>query len=162
MTRLMRVIGVQTAARRLLHAAYRDFAGLADGSAPMTRDEWASRMLDRVGLLLFRRPRFEARPQHEFADALGDLRLGVNIIETRTMAQQVGAERRERMAGMFKRLAAYFRELARGQGAPLGRDLLTKIDVAIGEYHRLRVGYPRLRRRDCRLAPDTLPKCGAL
>ena len=28
----------------------------------MTRDEWASRMLDRVGLLLFRRPRFEARP----------------------------------------------------------------------------------------------------
>ena len=132
-TRLMRVIGVQTAARRLLHASYRDLAGLADGSTPMTRDEWASRMLDRVGLLLFRRPRFEARPQHEFADALGDLRLGVNIIETRTMAQQVGAERRERMTGMFKRLAAYFRELARGRAAPLGGDLLTEIDAAIGE-----------------------------
>ncbi len=132
-TRLMRVIGVQTAARRLLHASYRDLAGLADGSAPMTRDEWASRMLDRVGLLLFRRPRFEVRPQHEFADALGDLRLGVNIIETRTMAEQVGAERRERMTGMFKRLAAYFRELARGRGAPLGGDLLTEIDAAIGE-----------------------------
>jgi uncharacterized membrane protein YccC len=132
-TQVMRVIGVETAARRLLHASYRDLAGIADGSAPMTRDEWASRMLDRVGLLLFRRPRFEARPKHEFADALGDLRLGVNIIETRSMALQVNAERRERMGGMFKRLAAYFRELARGRAAPLGQDLLTEIDATIGE-----------------------------
>jgi uncharacterized membrane protein YccC len=132
-TQVMRVIGVQTAARRLLHASYRDLAGLADGSAPMTRDEWASRMLDRVGLLLFRRPRFEAQPKHEFADALGDLRLGVNIIETRSMARQVSAERQARMAGMFNGIAAYFRALARGRAAPLGRDLLTEIDAAIGE-----------------------------
>ena len=132
-TQLMRAIGVQTAVRRLMHATYRDLAGLADGSAPMTRDEWGSRMLDRVGLLMFRRPRFEPRPTHEFADALADLRLGVNIIETRSMARQVSPERRERMAGMFKRLAAYFRKLARGRTAPLGRDLLTEIDAAIGE-----------------------------
>jgi uncharacterized membrane protein YccC len=132
-TQLMRAIGVQTAVRRLMHATYRDLAGLADGSAPMTREEWGSRMLDRVGLIMFRRPRFEPRPTHEFADALGDLRLGVNIIETRSMAQQVSPERRERMAGMFKRLAAYFRELARGRAAPLERDLLTEIDAAIGE-----------------------------
>jgi uncharacterized membrane protein YccC len=132
-TQLMRAIGVQTAVRRLMHATYRDLAGLADGSALMTRDEWGSRMLDRVGLLMFRRPRFEPRPTHEFADALADLRLGVNIIETRSMAQQVSPERRERMAGMFKRLAAYFRELARGRAAPLERDLLTEIDAAIGD-----------------------------
>ena len=132
-TQLMRAIGVQTAVRRLMHATYRDLAGLADGSAPMTRDEWVSRMLDRVGLLMFRRPRFEPRPTHEFADALGDLRLGVNIIETRSMAQQVSPERQERMAGMFKRLAAYFRGLARGRAVPLEPDLLTEIDAAIGE-----------------------------
>jgi uncharacterized membrane protein YccC len=132
-TRLMRVIGVQTAARRLLRASYRDLAGIADGSAPMTRDEWASRMLDRVGLLLFRRPRFEARPTHEFADALGDLRLGVNIIETRSMASQVSAERGERMAGMFRGMAAHFRALAHGSVVPLGSDLLAEIDAAIGE-----------------------------
>jgi uncharacterized membrane protein YccC len=132
-TQLMRAIGVETAVRRLMHATYRDLAGLADGSERMTRDEWASRMLDRVGLIMFRRPRTEARPRHEFADALGDLRLGVNIIETRSMAQQVSAERREKMSGMFKRLAAYFRELARGGSAPLDRDLLADIDAAIGE-----------------------------
>jgi uncharacterized membrane protein YccC len=132
-TRLMRVIGVQTAARRLMRASYRDLAGLADGTRPMTRDEWASRMLDRVGLLLFRRPRFEPRPANEFADALGDLRVGVNIIETRSMASQVSAERRQRMAGMFAGLAAHFRALARGRVRPLGSDLLAEIDAAIGE-----------------------------
>ncbi len=132
-TRLMRVIGVQTAARRLLRASYRDLAGLADGSEPMTRDEWASRMLDRVGLLLFRRPRFEPRPTHQFADALRDLRVGVNIIETRSMASQVSSERQQKMAGMFAGLAAYFRALAHGRLRPLGSDLLAQIDAAIGE-----------------------------
>jgi uncharacterized membrane protein YccC len=132
-TRLMRVIGVQTAARRLLRATWRDLAGLADGSAPLTRDAWASRMLDRVGLLLYRRPRFEPGPTHEFADALGDLRIGVNIIETRSMASQVSGERRQRMAGMFKEIAAYFRALAHGRARPLGGELLSEIDTAIGE-----------------------------
>ncbi|MGA7429054.1 MAG: FUSC family protein [Xanthobacteraceae bacterium] len=132
-TRLMRVIGVQTAARRLMRASYRDLAGIADGSAPMTRDEWASRMLDRVGLLLFRRPRFEARPHNEFADALGDLRIGVNLIETRAMAAQVNDERRQRMAAMFAGIAAHFRALAHGRVRPLGNGLLAEIDAAIGE-----------------------------
>jgi uncharacterized membrane protein YccC len=132
-TRLMRVISVQTAARRLLRASWRDLAGLADGSALLTRDEWASRMLDRVGLLLFRRPRFEPGPTHEFADALGDLRIGVNIIETQAMARQVSAERRQKMAGLFAGIAAHFRALARGRVQPLGGELLAEIDAAIGE-----------------------------
>jgi uncharacterized membrane protein YccC len=132
-TRLMRVIGVQTSVRRLLRATYRDLAGLADGSGPMTRDAWASRMLDRVGLMLFRRPRFEPGPTHEFADALGDLRIGVNIIETRAMALQVSDGRRQKMAGMFAGIAGHFRALAHGRVQPLGRDLLAEIDAAIGE-----------------------------
>src|SRR6516225_236684 len=85
-TRLMRVIGTQASARRLMRATYHDLADLADGRALPTRDQWASRMLDRVGLLLYRQPRFEPHPQYEFADALEDLRLGVNIIEMRSIA----------------------------------------------------------------------------
>ena len=129
-TRLMRVIGVQTAARWLMRATYRDLAGLADSSAPMARDEWASRMLDRVGLLLFRRPRFEPRPTHEFADALGDLRLGVNIIETRSIAPNMSVPAQKCLTAMLTALARYFRALARGRVAPLGDDLLQKIDIA--------------------------------
>jgi uncharacterized membrane protein YccC len=132
-TRLMRVIGVQTSVRRLMRATYRDLADISDGRAHVTRDEWASRMLDRVGLLLFRRPRLEPRPTHEFADALGDLRVGVNIIETRSMASQVSAERRDKMTGMFAGIAAHFRALAHGHVQPLGRELLQEIDASIGE-----------------------------
>jgi uncharacterized membrane protein YccC len=132
-TRLMRVIGTQTSARRLMRATYRDLSDLADGRSPPTRDEWASRMLDRVALLLYRQPRFEPRPQHEFADALGDLRLGVNIIETRSIAPSMSERAQEALAAMFAELARHFRALARGRVPPLGKDLLQKIDIAIDE-----------------------------
>src|SRR5262245_42746976 len=131
-TRLMRVIGTEASARRIIRATYRDLADLAEG-APVTRNQWTSRMLDRVALLLYRQPRFEPRPQHEFADALGDLRLGVNIIETRSIGSEMSDRAQEALAAMFAGLAAYFRALARGRGAPLGDDFLQKIDLAIGE-----------------------------
>jgi uncharacterized membrane protein YccC len=132
-TRLMRVIGTQASARRLMRATYRDLSDLADGRSPPTRDEWASRMLDRVALLLYRQPRFEPRPQHEFADALGDLRLGVNIIETRSIAPDMSERAQGALAAMFAELSRHFRALARGRVPPLGKDLLQKIDIAIDE-----------------------------
>jgi len=46
-TRLMRVIGTQASARRLMRATHRDLADLAAGRSHPTRDQWASRMLDR-------------------------------------------------------------------------------------------------------------------
>ena len=115
-TRLMRVIGTEASTRRIIRATYRDLAGLAEG-APVTRNQWASRMLDRVALLLYRQPRFEPRPQHEFADALDDLRLGANIIETRSLRSDMSDRAQETLAAMFAGLAAHFRALARGRGA---------------------------------------------
>ena len=132
-TRLMRVIGTQASARRLIRATYRDLADLADGRALPTRDQWASRMLDRVGLLLYRQPRFEPHPQYEFADALEDLRLGVNIIEARSIAPSMPEPAQESLAAMFDRLAPHFRALAHGRVATLGDDVLPKIDMAIDE-----------------------------
>ena len=156
-TRLMRVIGVQTAARRLMRATYRDLAGIADGSAPMTRDEWASRMLDRVGLLLFRRPRFEARPTTNSPTRSAICAIGVNIIETRAMAAQVNDERRQRMAAMFAGIAAHFRALAHGRVRAAGERTARGNRRRDRRGARLRVRDPCLRRRDCRLAPDALP-----
>ncbi len=132
-TRLMRVIGTQAGARRLIRATYRDLADLAAGRSHPTRDQWASRMLDRVALLLYRQPRFEPRPQHEFADALEDLRLGVNMIETQSIAPAMSKPAQDALAAMFASLAAHFRALARGRVAQLGDDLLQKIDIAISE-----------------------------
>jgi uncharacterized membrane protein YccC len=132
-TRLMRVIGTEASARRLLRAIYRDLADLAVGRSHPTREQWVSRMMDRVALMLYRQPRFEPRPRHEFADALEDLRLGVNMIEAQSMAPTMSKPAQDALAAMFPALAAHFRELARGHVAQLGDDLLQKIDIAIGE-----------------------------
>jgi uncharacterized membrane protein YccC len=132
-TRLMRAIGTQASARRLMRAIYRDLADLAAGISSPTRAQWASHMMDRVALLLYRQPRFEPHPQHEFADALEDLRLGVNMIETQSIAPAMSRPAQDALATMFPGLAAHFRALARGRVAPLGEDLLQKIDGAIGE-----------------------------
>jgi len=132
-TRLMRVIGTQASARRLMRATYRDLADLATGRAVPTRGEWASRMLDRVALLLYRQPRFEPRPQHEFADALEDLRLGINIIETQIIAPSMPQPAQQALAAMFAGLAPHFRALARGRMPLLDDVLLHKIDLAIDQ-----------------------------
>jgi uncharacterized membrane protein YccC len=132
-TRLMRVIGTQESARRLLRAIYRDLADLAAGRSHPDRHQWTSRMMDRVALLLYRQPRFEPRPQHEFADALEDLRLGVNMLETQSNAPSLSKPAQDALAAMFASLAVHFRALARGRVAPLAGDLLQKIDIAISE-----------------------------
>ena len=130
-TRLVRVIGTQTSARRLIRATYRDLADLAEGRALPTRDQWASRMLDRVALLLYRQPRVE--PQQKFTDALEDLRLGINIIETRSIASGMSSPAQEALAAMFAGLASHFRAFARGRTPSLSEGLLQKIDTAIDE-----------------------------
>src|SRR5260370_5303989 len=135
-TRMMRAIGTQASARRLIQATHRDLADLADlaaGRSHPHRDQWTSRMMDRVALLLYRQPRFEPRPQHEFADALEDLRLGVNMIQTRSIAPTMSKRAQDALAAMFASLAVHFPALGRGPVAPLGEDLLQKIDIAIGE-----------------------------
>ena len=132
-TRLMRVIGAQASARRLIRATYRDLADLADGRSHPSRDQWASRMLDRVALLLYRQPRVEPRTPHEFADALEDLRLGVNMIETQSIGPTMSKPAQDALAAMFASLSVHFRALARGRVAQLGDDLLQKIDIAISE-----------------------------
>jgi uncharacterized membrane protein YccC len=132
-TRLIRVIGTQTSARRLIRAIYRDLADIAQGRAPFTREQWVSRAMDRVALLLYRQPRFEPRPQHEFADALEDLRLGVNMIETQSVAPHMSVAAQESLKVLFAALVGHFRALARGHAPPLSDHLLNKLDTAIGE-----------------------------
>jgi uncharacterized membrane protein YccC len=130
-TQLIRVIGSQASARRLIRATYRDLADLADGSAQPTREQWASRILDRVGLLLYRQSRSQPRRHHEFADALEDLRLGVNIIETHAVTPNMPNAAQQALSAMFAGLAPFFRSLARGRVTPLGENFLQQIDVAI-------------------------------
>jgi uncharacterized membrane protein YccC len=140
-TRLMRAIGAQTAARRLVRAGWRDLADLAERNITPTRAEWASRMLDRGGLLL---PRLShAAPgdvELQTADALRDLRTGINVINLQQIVAGLSAHGSALAADVLAGVATHFRGLARGRGPMLEPVLLADIDALIDDMLAMRSG----------------------
>jgi uncharacterized membrane protein YccC len=132
-TKLMRVVGAEAGARRLLRAGWRDLAALADRTFQPTRAEWASRMLDRVGLLMPRLSRAGRDPELETADALRDLRTGVNVIGLQEIVQSLNERARDNMTRVFAGVAAHFRSLARGRRQLPAPALLGYLDRLIGD-----------------------------
>jgi uncharacterized membrane protein YccC len=132
-TQLIRSMGAQTAARRLVRAGWSDLADLADGNVEPTRAAWASRMLDRVGLLL---PRLSLVPGHgelNRADALRDLRTGINIIGLQQVAASMSEHGRAVTARVLAGVAAHFRDLARARQQTPSPALLGDMDALIGD-----------------------------
>jgi uncharacterized membrane protein YccC len=165
-TQLMRVIGAETGARRLLRAGWRDLADLAAQNFTPTRAEWASRMLDRVGLLLPRLSRAGRDPDLVTADALRDLRTGVNIINLEAIASGLSARTRDATARLLGGIAGYFRGLVRGWRRPPAPALLEGIDRLIRDI--LVTGSPSARHKGVAAAvglrrnlyPDAPPYAG--
>ena len=132
-TRLMRVMGAQASARRLLRSGWQDLADLADGTLIATRTEWASQMLDRVGLLAPRMSQAGNDPELACADALRDLRTGVVLIEMQEIASRLDGRSNKSLAVVLPGVAGHFRALARGWRQPPGPSLLASIDALIGD-----------------------------
>ena len=132
-TRLMRSIGAEAGARRLLRAGWRDLAALADRTFRPTRAEWASRMLDRVGLLMPRLSRAGRDPELETADALRDLRTGVNVMGLQEIVRGLNERARDAGTRVFDGIAAHFRALARGRRQLPAPALLGYLDRLIGD-----------------------------
>jgi uncharacterized membrane protein YccC len=132
-TQLMRVIGAQTGARRLLLAGWRDLADLADRTFAPTRVEWTSRMLDRVGLLMPRLRRAGRDPELETVDALRDLRTGFNIIRLQEIAGGLNECTRQAMTQTLDGIAGHFRTLAHGHRQMPAPALLAELDRLIGD-----------------------------
>jgi uncharacterized membrane protein YccC len=163
-TRLMRAIGAQTAARRLLRAGLKDLADLADGNITPTRAEWTSRMLDRVGLLLPRMSQAALSDvELQTADALHDLRTGINLIDLQQVAASLTERGRKTLVRVLADAAGHFRYYAHGHQHTLSSDFLRDIDVLIGDVLVLGSGSDRTKglaaivglRRD--LFPDAPP-----
>ena len=118
-TGLIRVVGAEWSSWRLLRAGWRELAGLADGTQPQTTAAWASRMLDRVGLLLPRLARVAGDERVRLADALRDLQLGVAVAELREVAISAGGVVRATIETALSSVARYVRVRARhGHVAP--------------------------------------------
>jgi uncharacterized membrane protein YccC len=81
MTALMRSVGAEWSARRLLRAGWRELAAIPRSRMPRERTELAGLLLDRIGLLVPRLASAGTGNDLAAADALADLRVGLNMVE---------------------------------------------------------------------------------
>ena len=162
-TSLFRVVSAEWASWRLLRAGWRELAGLADGTRHQTMSAWASRMMDRVGLLLPRLARLAGEDQLRLGDALRDLQLGVEVSELREVAGSAGGAARAAIDAALQGVASHVRRQAsRGPASP-DTVLAGALDHAVAQLLALAPGQQRSRglaaaaglRRN--LFPDALP-----
>lgn len=140
-TKLLRTVSAQWTARRLLRAGWRELTQMATGERNPSIMAVSARMLDRIGLLT---PRLAIDgPQADLSavDALGDLRIGLNMAQLRELQlrlQRNGVSLQPLMA----HLATHFRTRQTGEvsGAvaaavyaplPAAPALLEVIDAAL-------------------------------
>ncbi|NDZ16066.1 hypothetical protein C7T35_17710 [Variovorax sp. WS11] len=142
---IMRVLSAETSAWRILRAGWRDLAALADARRLQGRSGWASRMLDRASLLLPRLARAGGAEGLRQADALDDLRLGVNVADLREVAHQSGGTVAQAADAALQRIADHFRfQVRKGPAAPAA-ELLKAVDQTIHRLLGLQAGELRLR-----------------
>jgi uncharacterized membrane protein YccC len=82
-TSVLRRLGAGWTARRLLKAGWRELARLGSGQQPTSLAEFSARMVDRVGLLTPRLALASPAQDLQAADALRDLRIGLNMRQPR-------------------------------------------------------------------------------
>ena len=144
-TSLIRVVSAEWSSWRLLRAGWRELAGLADGSRPQTATAWASRMLDRVGLLLPRLARAAGDERVRLADALRDLRLGVAVAELREVASAAGGGAAACIDLALHGLARHMRGQARRGHATPDAAISAALDRVIAQLFALDPGALRTR-----------------
>jgi uncharacterized membrane protein YccC len=130
-TSLVRVISVETRVRRILRSAWRDLAALAEDEGNQSRTAWASRMMDRIGLLLPRVAGTRAVLRVRAERALDDLRMGVNMLDLRDAALPTQPNVRATIQSALAQIGSHFRRrLERPDIAP-DSTTLQAIDRAI-------------------------------
>jgi uncharacterized membrane protein YccC len=115
-TSIVRLVGAETSVRRILRAGWRDLQAIAVASGPTDRAVFASRMLDRVGLL---------------APRLADLRLGFDLVELQRRKAELTGPAAAQIGDLLGSLATYFRKLRRRGIAAPEPDILAKLDLSI-------------------------------
>jgi len=80
-TALMRSVGAEWSARRLLRADWRDLAAIPHRHTPRDRDAMSGLLLDRLGLLVPRLASVGTGNDLAAVDALTDLRIGINMAD---------------------------------------------------------------------------------
>ncbi|HEY1413118.1 MAG TPA: FUSC family protein, partial [Rhodopila sp.] len=144
-TALMRSVGAEWSARRLLRASWRDLAAIPRNWLPHERLALAGLLLDRIGLLVPRLAAVGAGNDLAAVDALTDLRIGINMVDLQrdrdAMSLPVRAAVDDVLAGTAAQFAA---QAEAGRVRRASPALLRGIDLALDAAVRM----PGQRARD--------------
>jgi uncharacterized membrane protein YccC len=142
-TMAFRRLTVDLAASRILTHCRRALAGLAQRPNAWSRGDWASTMLDRVGLVHARRKPAETAAAPWTPDAVPALLAGLDLIDLYRSGRALDRGRQ----AVEDTLAALAIAVSAAPGRMTGASedhLLHAIDAAIGEVNQAAPGEPRL------------------
>jgi uncharacterized membrane protein YccC len=128
---LLRRISVDTSARRIQAASWRELAALAGAGHAPVQYAFNARMLDRIGLLQLRLGLARTKDDRLAETALADLRVGNDIIDLQRVRGDL-ALANARIVAVLVELRRFFRSRARGRAAEKSPAFLTRIDRALG------------------------------
>jgi uncharacterized membrane protein YccC len=130
-TRAVRSISVDTAARRLMMRTWRQLAALAVRHHVSDPNELAAEMVDRIGLLA---PKLAAGAQQSMvrgADILADLRTGMNIALLQHYRATTPPEETACLGDLLQRIGSHFSVLAAGGSTPSASATLPALDSCL-------------------------------
>ena len=148
-TRLLRVVGPHTMAKRVLKACWRELATMANARTRLSAGEWTGLMLDRVQLLAPRLSRASSDDRLAAADALRDLRIGLNLLVLKDMEDA-------NIGMLLSDVSGHFAALEHSESLKPSPALRDHIDKTLSEPRPLQalVALTGLRRN---LFPDAAP-----
>jgi uncharacterized membrane protein YccC len=124
-------IGADASARRILQAGWRDLAALARARGGYSTAGFTSRMLDRLALLAPRLAAAGDANDLSTIDALSDLRLGLSIIELQRFRNELSGEASTRVRRVLFGVSGYFRRKTNASLAEAPPWMLGQIDKAL-------------------------------
>jgi uncharacterized membrane protein YccC len=133
---VVRSVGAEWSARRLLQAGWVDIAAAAERSRQPDLQALLHTMLDRLSLLV---PRLAAIPEGSpilGADLLKDMRVGSHVIALQQQKDRLRGDRREAVDAALVAIAGYYRQRRRRADLAPAPMLLTALDGALDRLGR--------------------------
>ncbi|CAD0359180.1 FUSC family protein [Xanthomonas hortorum] len=144
LTRLFRSVGAEWSARRLVRQGWRTLAEAAEGHGAQDRQQFASRMLDLLGLLA---PRLALTPEGSdlaSVDMLNEVRVGLNILQLRGARHGLPQPSREAVDAILAEVAAHYRQqVARKRPLPGPDALRDRLDASLTRVGKVPAGTHR-------------------
>ncbi|MBG3851376.1 FUSC family protein [Xanthomonas sp. WHRI 8391] len=144
LTRLFRSVGAEWSARRLVRQGWRTLAEAAEGHGAQDRQQFASRMLDLLGLLA---PRLALTPEGSdlaSVDMLNEVRVGLNILQLRSARHGLPQPSIDAVDAILAEVAAHYRQqVAHKQPLPGPDALRDRLDASLARVGKVPVGTHR-------------------